>query len=151
VHPPPRDDRGESLIEILLSITILGIAVIAIVAAMGTSILASDLRSKQARSETFLRNWVESIATPDTPYVECATPGAAGYSAANLGASVPAGYTATITAISYWNGSSTSPAVFGAAPASCPTSDNGLQQLTLRISSNDGRTSRSTSILKRRP
>jgi Tfp pilus assembly protein PilV len=142
---------GDTLVEILVALTILGIAVVAILGAMGASVISTDVAMKQAHAETTLRSWVEDLASPDTAYVECATTGAAGYSASAVGVSVPAGMTATITAVAFWDGASTSPATFGSAPGSCPTSDQGLQRLSLRVASSDGKAAKTDTMLKRRP
>ena len=41
-------ERGESLLELMISVTILGVAVVAVVAGLGTAVLVSDAHRKQA-------------------------------------------------------------------------------------------------------
>jgi hypothetical protein len=126
----------------LVTVAILGIAVITIVAAMGTALRASDIHRKQARVETLLRNYAEAVTDPAVAYVDCAGPGAY---ASPPGFSAPGGYSVSITAVSYWNGDN--PATFGGA---CSSPDTGIQRLTISAQSSDGRGSKTLGFVKRR-
>ena len=61
----PRDswgsDRGESLVEVLLSLTILGIAGVAIMAGLQLSVTASDIHRKQTTGSAYARSYAEAI------------------------------------------------------------------------------------------
>jgi type II secretory pathway pseudopilin PulG len=134
-------DRGESLIELLVALTLLGLAVVAIVSALGASILMSDIHRKQATAGAEVRSFAEKIesvvATGSGGYVACAGTGT--YAGAYT---VPAGYTKAVTLVRYWTGSAWS--------ATCG-SDIGLQKLTLQISSSDGRAAETLDVVIRKP
>jgi len=142
-----RDQRGETLAEMIVTIAILGIAIVAIVGAMGTMVIATDVRSKQARAEATLRSWSDAMNSNSVAYVNCATTSTSGYSATGAGVTLPSGMSASITAVTYWNGTSTNPATF---TSTCPSTDAGLQQLTLQVASTDGRVAKTATIVKRK-
>lgn len=137
------EDRGETLIELLVALTILGIALVAVVGALAASITMSDIHRKQSTAGAEVRNYAEQVANyvSGTGYASCAAPSA--YAAATVGYAAPAGYSATPTAIRYWNGSAWS--------ASCPASDTGLQELTLSVGSTDTRAAEQVVLVLRKP
>jgi type II secretory pathway pseudopilin PulG len=137
------EERGESLLELLIAVAILGIAVVAIVAGMATAITASDANRKQARAETLLRNFAEALTDPAVGYVDCATP--ASYTTSPPGFTVPTGFSVSIVAVRYWNG--TTPAAF---TSTCPSPDTGIQHLTVRVTASDSRADKTLGFVKRR-
>lgn len=129
--PVRRDDRGETLIELLVAVAIMGVALVAVMAGLGTSVLVSDIHRKQATAGAVLRNYAEAInsAVTNGGYVACAS--SAAY-ASPSGFAVPTGYRAEVVAGSmrYWSGT--------AWVDTCSV-DAGLQQLTARVASADDR------------
>lgn len=138
-----RGEQGESLLELLIAVAIMGLAVVALMAGLVTSVLISDVHRKQATAGTTVRDYAEAIQTfvASGNYVDsCAS--IAPY---NLPAfSVPAGYTKSIVAgsVKYWNGGSWHPG--------CST-DLGLQQLTIQVASDDGRATERVDVVLRKP
>src|SRR4051812_48078836 len=57
----PRNERGETLIELLVAIAILGIAAVSILAALEMSVKSSDLGRKQADYGSYVRSLAEEI------------------------------------------------------------------------------------------
>jgi len=114
---PERADRGESLIEALVTIAILGIAVVALLGAVLMGVKTSALHRKHAQAQAELRSWGERISADS--WDDCANR----QSFAGPGL-LPDGLNGTITAVQYWNGTT-----FG--PVCNPSA--GLQQVTLRI------------------
>jgi hypothetical protein len=118
-------DRGESLVEILVSISILGVAGSAILGAVGMASSSSTLHRNLATSQNLVRNWAEAVTAAD--YVKCAGPGAFDGTKPNLTADQYKGYSATVSAVRYWDGTT-----FGTACSAA--TDTGLQRVSLVIS-----------------
>ncbi len=141
-----RGEDGETLLELLVTVTIMGIAFVAILAGVAVAITASDSLRDEAVAEGVVRNYAERVADPDdVPYVDCAPTSAY---ATPPGFAVPAGWSASVTAVAYWQGNN--PPTFG---GSCPSPDRGLQQVTLRVQSPAGQqqATETVVVVKRRP
>jgi prepilin-type N-terminal cleavage/methylation domain-containing protein len=143
-------DAGVTLVELLITLVILGVVFVAILGGMATGMVVSDLHRKQATAETILRSYAEAVKAAS--YTVCAAPAA--YAASAVGYSVPAGlrptYSASVAAVTYWQpGASTGS--FVSSLGSCPGSDNNLQSVTLRVVSSDGRDSETMQVVKRKP
>jgi type II secretory pathway pseudopilin PulG len=121
-----RGDRGESLIEILVAITILSVCVIAIGSGIVTSIKISGIHRSQAVAQDYLHNYAETLQ--GTAYQPCAS----SYGSVATAVGTPANFSDPVIAVSYWN---VSLARFTAACSI--VSDSGLQQVTFRLTSSD--------------
>jgi type II secretory pathway pseudopilin PulG len=141
-----RGEQGESLLELLIAVAIMGIAVVAIMAGLVTSVLVSDVHRKQATAGTAVRDYAEAIQTSvaDEHYVPCATAASYGPGALVPAFSAPAGFTPSVVSgtVRYWNGSSWQ--------STCST-DLGLQQLTIQVASSDGRATERVDVVLRKP
>jgi Tfp pilus assembly protein PilV len=141
------DQRGETLLELLVTVTIMGTAFVGILAGIGTTFMATDSHRQAATAEGVVRSYAERIADPsDVPYVACATTASYGIPS---GFSLPdAGWSASVTKVLAWQGNS--PPTF---LASCPSPDRGLQQLTLTVKSPAGahQATANLVIVKRKP
>lgn len=137
------DERGETLIELLVAMVILGVAVVAVVGAFGTGITLSDVHRKQASAGAAVRDYAEQVQNyvAGSGFTACAGP--AGYSPATVGFTPPSGYAASVSTVQYWTGSAWS--------ASCGGGDHGLQLLTLSVGSGDGRAVEQLTIAVRKP
>jgi Tfp pilus assembly protein PilV len=120
-----RPDAGESLVELLVTVVVLGIAGAGIAAALLTADSAAGQHRQQAAAQNLLRTWAEQVAAG--PYTDCATAARIAAPAAAL----PAGTTATVASVQYWNGT--------AFTSTCGT-DSGIQRVTLRVTSTASRT-----------
>jgi prepilin-type N-terminal cleavage/methylation domain-containing protein len=145
-----RGDAGVTLVELLVTVVILGVVFVAILGGMATGMVVSDLHRKQATAETIIRSYAEAVKP--APYTVCA--GTAAYAASAVGYSVPAGlrptYAVSVAAVRYWQpGGSTGS--FVSSLGSCPGSDNNLQSVTLRVVSTDGRDAETMQVVKRKP
>jgi type II secretory pathway pseudopilin PulG len=131
----PAGDRGETLLELLVAVAIMGTAVIAVVGGLGVSVLISDVHRKQATAGWAARDYAAAISR--VHYVDCAD---ATYYRTNAGYTPPAGYAATIVSVANW----TDP---GWSTTSCL--NKGLAQVTVQVASQDGRASeRLTFVLR---
>lgn len=136
-------DRGETLLELLVAVTIMAIALVAIVGGLAASIMVSDIHRKQATAGAYARDFGEAIESivAGGGYTPCATTASYG---APPGFSVPAGFAKAVVpgSLRYWTGTT-----WGAA---CGT-DRGLQQLTVQVASTDGRASERVVVVLRKP
>ena len=119
---PQRCDRGETLIELVVAVAILGLAAVAILGALMTSIRTSVMHRSDASGGAYVRSFAEAIQTDvDTHgYKTCAN-APSGYASVAV-PDLPAGYTKTVTAVRSWNGSTW---------GTCTV--DGIQRLDLRV------------------
>lgn len=136
-----RDD-GETLIEILLSITILGICVGGIGGSIAFAVKASGIHRSQAVASQYLHNYAETL---QSDYKTCTGNAAATASsyAADL-AAAPAGFAAPAIRVAFWNGTR-----FVTNGGACPGTDPGLQRVTLTLASTDGHVNESLAVVIR--
>jgi type II secretory pathway pseudopilin PulG len=146
-----RDDLGETLIEVMMSIVILGIALVAIVGGMAASVLSGDIHRKESSATAVLVSAAEALKDPSVQYKACATPSEATYvavfSAPPVSTTAPAGWAApVISSIAYWDGSA-----FGSTCYDTAAYGNilRLQQITITVKSPDNRATEYFSVIKR--
>jgi type II secretory pathway pseudopilin PulG len=128
--------RGETLVETLLTVVLLGILASGIVGALFTTIRVSDLDAQQAVAEPLIRSYAE--AWRRVPYAPCTAGSSVDPYAATAppGFTLPSGASASVISVRFWDGTSTAPASF---VATCPAGgDQGFQQLTLRVQTRRG-------------
>jgi Tfp pilus assembly protein PilV len=135
-----RGDQGETLLELLVSIVILGVCVVAIGSSITLSILMSDVHRKQSVASEFLHNYAETIQA--STYQPCT--GAVNY-ATSLAVPPNGGpWTLTQKKVQFWNGTSFT--------STCPgTGDKGLEQVTLRLQSSDQTVDETLDVIVRNP
>jgi type II secretory pathway pseudopilin PulG len=130
--PRDRSDRGDTLIEILMTLVVLSITCLGLIVAFGTSLSASVEHRGLAANDVVLRSAAESAISQiqqqstkqsATPYQSCATP-LAYISTNNFGA--PSPYTALVTAVTYWSAAT-------AAFVSSPCVPNTPELVTLTV------------------
>ena len=119
------DERGETLLELVITLMIMGGVVVAMLAGIATAIDTSDANSKEIGAGVVLRDYAEAVT--GATYNGCAVPTGISYSA-------PAGYGVQITATGCYDGSSTSGG-WCALPGSC--ADGGAVRLRLEAHSTD--------------
>jgi type II secretory pathway pseudopilin PulG len=136
-----RRESGESLVEILATVAILGIAMTAVFGTIWTSLRVADYHRKTVNADAVVRNFAESMQenTGTFAYIPCATlTGATKYPTYSP-PSPNTDYEAVITKIEYLTGYSSSQPTWQDSSAGCPSGgDQGAQRLTLRA---DGPTS----------
>lgn len=142
---PAPGDRGETLIELLVTIVLMGLTVATILGAIANSIMLSGLHRKQAVAGAAVRTYAEAFAAAvdgsTSAYRSC---GSLSYyrSLSLTGYTPPASFTPSVTAVRYWSGSA-----FG---TTCGT-DVGVQRLSLKVTSADGRVNETLDLVIRRP
>jgi type II secretory pathway pseudopilin PulG len=140
-HPGSNDD-GETLIELVLAMAIMGIAVVAIVAGIATSILMSDIHRKQATAGAYVRNYAESVESYIAAGFFDAT-ASPNYGSSTVGFTAPNGFSASVTSLRCWNDGINQ---FSSCPAS-----GAVQLVTLNIASWDSRVSETLTLIVRKP
>ncbi|MET7290415.1 type II secretion system protein [Streptomyces sp. NPDC005573] len=115
-HPRRRrGEEGETLVEVLVAVVLMGVAFVAILGGIGTAIISSLTQAKVTSADSFIRSAAERVVSD--PYVSCAS----GYATPTP----PDGYTVTVE-IEYWDG-------VGAFGRPCPAADTGVQKVTLTV------------------
>jgi prepilin-type N-terminal cleavage/methylation domain-containing protein len=124
---PLRSERGETLIELVVAVAILGIAAVAILGGLMVSIRTSVMHRNDATGGVYVRSFAEAIQTDvdNSGYKSCAN-ASSGYAAVAV-PSLPAGYTRSVTAVQSWNGST-----WGACTV------DGVQRLDLLVTTAGG-------------
>jgi hypothetical protein len=131
-------ERGEVLAELLVTIAILGITVVAIVGALADSILASSTHRVYASADTIARSVAETLEDRSIPWRADGS-----YPASTWADVDTSGFDVAVSA-QCWSGDS--PTTFQA----CPNGDKGLQMLTIEVASTSSARGQSVTILKRR-
>lgn len=141
--PEADRERGETLLELLIALTIMSIAVVAIVGGLVAGVAVSDIHRKQSTAGAAVRDYAEIVEkyVAGAPYTSCAAPSA--YAPATVGFTVPSGgYTATAVALRYWSGT---------AWTTSPCTDVGLRELTIQVASTDSRAAEQLVLVLRKP
>jgi type II secretory pathway pseudopilin PulG len=136
-----RQERGESLLELVVAISLMGVAIVAVMSALTTTVLLSDVQRKQATAGVTVRDYAEALQqyVADGHYVACAS----SYSVPGFVA--PEGFAAKVVAgsVLYWS--------IGAAWLPLCLIDSGLQRVRVSVASTDGRASEYMYVVLRRP
>lgn len=106
------DDRGDTLIEILMSLIILGLASLALIVAFGTSMTASGEHRSLTTADTYVKTVANHVAgsvqSSTSNFSSCPTIPSnltsvlSAYSSIAGQVSLPTGYGASVTAVKYW-------------------------------------------------
>jgi prepilin-type N-terminal cleavage/methylation domain-containing protein len=141
-----RAEAGYTLTEVLVAVVILGVAVVAIVGALGTSIFSSRVHRNLVTGDAAARAYASQIS--QAGYVNCATP-AGGVNPYPVMANAPAGMTVAVSNISLWTGSSSAGNFGGTSGPGC--SDLGVQQITIVATPTAAGGGQSLTFVKRSP
>ncbi|MFF1822382.1 type II secretion system protein [Kribbella sp. NPDC058245] len=133
-------ERGESLLELVVAIALMGVAIVAVMAGLTTTVLMSDTQRKEATAVATVRNYAEALQNyvANGHYMACAT------TYAVPGFAVPEGFTAKVVSgsVQYWTG-----ALW--LPLCLP--DRGLQRVRVAVASTDGRAAQTLDVVLRKP
>jgi type II secretory pathway pseudopilin PulG len=136
---PAARDGGETLVEILVTVVILGIATAGVTGGLLAVGETSHLQRQQVLAQHALRSWAEQIGVGT--YTACATK--SGFAAPSP--ALPTGLAASVTSVQYWDGADFT--------GSCGT-DTGIQRVTLKITATNGLVppiSHSVAVVVRKP
>ena len=141
-------DAGESLIEVLLSIAIMGLAFVAALGGMRLGLIGSQVHRSQATAETVLLSAVEKVKSQST-YTPCAVANDAAY-LPDAQSVVPSGWaasTVSIPSVEYWNGSGFQ--TTGCASLEAVATILRIQLITVQVTSPEGDAVETMSFVKR--
>ena len=140
-----RGERGETLAEVLVSTTLLGIIGLGIIGAIASVLISTDIDRRVSAGETVLRSYVAAIEAAQ--YEPCAgadsyAPDAVGY----VDPQKPANFTARVSEVRYPDLTPTRPVLppstvqmtFPNASGSC-TADPGIQRISVEVQSTGSR------------
>ncbi|MFN8017441.1 MAG: prepilin-type N-terminal cleavage/methylation domain-containing protein [Acidimicrobiales bacterium] len=139
-----RSERGETLIELMATVVLMGIGIVAIVGALIGVMQTSSHHRRTTRAGNETVNVVEYIRKQS--YQTCAT--ATTYSLPTA----PPRYTYTVTSVKWLQSATAStPVWIASGSVGCnATSDTGAQQITVKVSTNTGPpASRTLTLVKR--
>lgn len=117
-----REERGETLVEVLLAVVIIGVGVTGLLGGLGTGVLMSGVQQQHAVTETDVRHVAEAVRA--APFVPCLSGPADDY----LAAAPPVDSTVLPMSVLSWDGDS--------FETVCPTTDI-LQLVTVSVESPD--------------
>lgn len=125
-HRSNESEAGDTLIEVLVALIVIGLTCVAVLGAFATTLAATVEHRNLAKNDAILRSFVETAnydvwLAPSPDYVPCALAGDYGTIASNY--AVPTGFTVTLSVIQYLpatsaNGCQNSPS--GPRPAEPP-------------------------------
>jgi prepilin-type N-terminal cleavage/methylation domain-containing protein len=145
-------EEGFSLVELLVTIVIVGVTFSALLGGLITTITVSSLHRKQSTADSVARSAAEWVKdSVQTPYANCAGVGTYSFS----GLAKPAGYSVAVQTVEYWDGAGpvagTPYSLDSHLGSSCPGSgDKGLQRITIHVTSSDAQVSESVQAVKRK-
>jgi type II secretory pathway pseudopilin PulG len=134
-------ERGETLLELVVSIAILGVCVIAIGSGVAMSVRLSAIHRNQATASAFLHNYAETV---QSSYQACSGATPPDYVS---GLPVPTGFDPPTASVNYWD----STAVQFGTDGACPSADPGLEQVTLYLQTTDQSVTESLVVVVRDP
>ena len=138
-RPPTNAESGESLVELMITVAIMGLSMVAILGAIWTTLRVADYNSKTSSADVVVRAYAETMkeggAGDPYHYRPCTTPGGhVTYPTYTPTEQYATGYTATVVSIQYLDGFAGDEPHWANA---CPATDGGLQRITLKVESND--------------
>jgi Tfp pilus assembly protein PilV len=109
---PRWDERGATLVEVLVSVVILSIIIAGLLGGMTTTVSSSNIGRQQADAEAILTSTGEALKDSTFYPYQCSPP----YSLTGNIPALPSGWSTadvTITTMGYWNGSAFQPGCNG--------------------------------------
>jgi len=144
------DDRGTTLVEILIALAVLGIVFITVLGGMGVTTIASDVHRKQANAHAILLSAVERLkSSTEVAYDFDCNADFSNYLAEIRKVPRPApaitwpASTITIPSVQFWNGTTFDATCHDVMPILR------LQLITVAVTSADGKVTEKLDVIKR--
>jgi type II secretory pathway pseudopilin PulG len=134
-------ERGETLLELIIAIAILGVCVVAIGAGITLSVKISSIHKDQATAQAFLHNYAETLQSSYSP---CSGGIAPNYVTIASLVRPDASWSNPTATVKFWD-----PTAAAFNSATCPGTDPNLQQVTVKLVTTDGLVSESLVVVVR--
>jgi type II secretory pathway pseudopilin PulG len=139
-----RNEAGESLVELLVTIAIIGLTIALLVGVLANSIAASSTHRQHATADTIARDVAEALKERRVPDSWVAS---GNYPPSTWSSVNTSGYQVSVPPASCWNGDTPATWVSCSVPAAAA---RGLQLITVTVTSNSRGEQEKISILKRK-
>jgi len=137
----PRGDRGDTLIELVITVAIMGVALVAIIGAVGAAMVMSQTHRKQAEAGAVARSYAEAVESL------VAMTGLKDCGAVSAYDSPPGfedhGYDASVARAEFWDPATRT---WG---GTCVAGE--MQRLTLVVEDGDDKVDETVTVVLRRP
>ncbi|WGY00239.1 type II secretion system protein [Nocardioides sp. QY071] len=144
-------DRGETLVEVLAAVVILGIAGVAVMTGLMLAVKTSDIHRKETTGGAYVRSFAEAIQdyVQDGNYIPCAGPNAYRITAVTSQIKdLPSNFD---IATNFAQEQAKGVGPTGTATSCTAANDPGINLLTLHVASADGRADEKLTIVVRKP
>lgn len=138
---------GVSLIELLITLLILSIAFLVILGGMTGAIVLSDLHRRQARAETILRQFAETIKAVN--YEPCAADGTYDGKYTVPDPEDSDDFFPDVLQVRHWSSAGFVPASVIPECSGGPPTDNGIQLVKLEVKLSDNKGVEQVEVVKR--
>ena len=138
-EPGTRSQGGFTLVEIMVTVTIMSLAFVTILEGEAVFFHSTTVRRATASLDTGIRDY--STALTNLAYVNCA---------ASYAPAAPTGTTAALT-IDYWNGDAAPGHVRESRRRASPTAISGVQRLHITLTDTNTSQTDQLTIVKRKP
>lgn len=141
--PVARGERGETLIELMATVVLMGVSIVALIGSLLGAMTTSNTHRRATRAGNEAVNVVEDLR--GQTYVPCAT------TTTYTLPTPPPTYTYTIESVRRLQNANANPAVWVSNAGCTPTNDQGAQIIKIRVrSAGTPAVSRSLSLVKRK-
>lgn len=132
--------KGLTLIELLVTVSILGVSFVVIVGGLGTAILGSDYHHRQVNADATVRTVADEVRSLE--YEDCATGPFYQTELEDSGYIAPTGYDVLVSEVGYLTGDD--------FETTCPGGgDEGLQLVKITVTAQERSVQESIEVVKR--
>jgi prepilin-type N-terminal cleavage/methylation domain-containing protein len=133
-------ERGDTLIEVLMALMIIGIGVVALMSGLAASITGSAAHKSLTTTDTALKSAAETAVyaielQPSPLFAQCASVSGTSYNGTAIPFNLPSNFTVTLS-VQYWNQSTQKFEATTQTAQNCLNTANdqsGYQLLTVRV------------------
>jgi prepilin-type N-terminal cleavage/methylation domain-containing protein len=136
-----RDEEGFTLVEILITVVLIGLIMVTFMGALFTMVRTSDVNNRTTQAEAELRSYSEALRA--YPFKKCWTKAQYQIALDPAGTTYPG---AQLNSVTYWDSSR----ALGDFAASCDATKNSVQRIQLQVSIGTSPTITETTTIDKR-